>query len=258
MQIERPGVTTQALAFAPDGRRLAVGTPDGGIHLLDTAMGQPSGKLAGHRGIIHALQFAPDGKTLYSASGDTTVLGWDMTRVPPLAALPLVHLPAAWTDLADTDGAKAHRAVWSLVQSREQALPFLTARLRPAPMVETKQLRRWFAELDSDDFDTRDAAARALQKLGPQIETEVNSALKDTIPLETRRRLEQLLTTMHAALPPEDLPLLRAVQVLERIGTPAARTLLQSLAKGAAGARLTREARESLERLAQRATLDAP
>jgi hypothetical protein len=37
---------------------------------------------------------------------------------------------------------------------------------------------------------------------------------------------------------------------LERIGTPEARQLLKRLATGAPGARLTREAKASLERLA--------
>jgi hypothetical protein len=40
--------------------------------------------------------------------------------------------------------------------------------------------------------------------------------------------------------------------VLEDIGTPAARNLLQTLASGAPAARLTREAQASLERLKRR------
>jgi len=40
----------------------------------------------------------------------------------------------------------------------------------------------------------------------------------------------------------------RAVEVLESLGTPKAREVLQTLAKGAAEARLTREAKAALER----------
>jgi hypothetical protein len=41
----------------------------------------------------------------------------------------------------------------------------------------------------------------------------------------------------------------RAVEVLEHIGTPQARQVLASLAGGAAGSIVTREAREALVRL---------
>jgi hypothetical protein len=44
----------------------------------------------------------------------------------------------------------------------------------------------------------------------------------------------------------------RALAVLERIGTPAAREFLQTLAEGMPEARLTQEAKASLERLARR------
>jgi hypothetical protein len=50
---------------------------------------------------------------------------------------------------------------------------------------------------------------------------------------------------------------LRAVEVLERIGNAEARRVLEALAKGAPEARLTREARTSLERLLGR-TAAAP
>ena len=54
-----------------------------------------------------------------------------------------------------------------------------------------------------------------------------------------------------AVLPPEALRGVRGVQVLETIANPEARKVLAVLAGGAAGARLTQEARASLERLAR-------
>jgi hypothetical protein len=50
---------------------------------------------------------------------------------------------------------------------------------------------------------------------------------------------------------PDVLRVLRAVEVLERNGTPDARKLIEKLVWGAPGARLTREAQQSLERLTQ-------
>ncbi len=45
---------------------------------------------------------------------------------------------------------------------------------------------------------------------------------------------------------------LRAIEMLEHIGTQEARQVLERLAKGASEARLTQEAKASLERLALR------
>jgi hypothetical protein len=56
-----------------------------------------------------------------------------------------------------------------------------------------------------------------------------------------------------AKLPGEWLRAIRAVAVLEHIGTPEAHELLQSLAGGTPESRLTREAKASLQRLAKRA-----
>ncbi len=47
----------------------------------------------------------------------------------------------------------------------------------------------------------------------------------------------------------EQVRMVRALEVLERSGTPAARHLLEALAKGAAGALVTRKGQESLERI---------
>jgi predicted component of type VI protein secretion system len=84
----------------------------------------------------------------------------------------------------------------------------------------------------------------------------IEPILKETLagkpPLETRRRLEQMLKTMQAISLPLEPRLLRAVQALELIGNSESRAVLESLAKGAAAARQTREARESLERLDRR------
>ena len=53
----------------------------------------------------------------------------------------------------------------------------------------------------------------------------------------------------------ESLRRLRAVEMLERAGTPQAQEALQALARGIPGARLTHEAKASLDRLANRPAL---
>jgi hypothetical protein len=68
--------------------------------------------------------------------------------------------------------------------------------------------------------------------------------------LEFRRRAEPMIARLiGGVLNGEQLRTVRALEVLERSGTPEAQHLLESLAKGAPGALVTRKGRESLERI---------
>jgi hypothetical protein len=69
--------------------------------------------------------------------------------------------------------------------------------------------------------------------------------------LELRRRIDALLAVLDGPVPDaETLRGIRAVTALEHVGTPDARRVLRRLSEGAADARLTREAKTVLERLA--------
>jgi hypothetical protein len=77
----------------------------------------------------------------------------------------------------------------------------------------------------------------------------LRQALKDGITLEKRKRLELLLAKLDQFTPaPVDLPKLRALAVLERVGDDQARKLIEVLATGAPEARLTQQARAALAR----------
>jgi WD40 repeat protein len=68
-----------ALAFHPDGTRLATGGADGGVWLWDLARVESVVRLPGHKSFVWSLAFSRDGATLASGSGDTTVRLWDTT-----------------------------------------------------------------------------------------------------------------------------------------------------------------------------------
>lgn len=89
--------------------------------------------------------------------------------------------------------------------------------------------------------------------MGESAQVLLRKALANKPSAEARRRLEALLTRMPKPLPTgETLRQLRAPEVLELIGTPEARRVLQTLAQGAREAHLTEEARAALDRLAKR------
>ena len=81
----------------------------------------------------------------------------------------------------------------------------------------------------------------------------VRNRLNQTESAEVRRRAGAFLDQFDQAEPsPARLRELRAVELLEGIGTPAAKQYLAELAQGAAGAPLTREAAAALGRLERR------
>ena len=76
-----------AVAFSPDGTRLASGSTDTTVRLWDTTGDTDSMTLQKHTGPTNVLAFSPDGKMLASGSTDKTVQLWDTTTGEPLATL---------------------------------------------------------------------------------------------------------------------------------------------------------------------------
>jgi hypothetical protein len=240
-----------AMAFAPDGRSFVWADRSGVIHWLELASGGERRTLLGHGGAVSQLVFTMNGKRLISASGDTTALVWDLIGGGS-ASLSAAGRDACWLDLADKDAAKAYRAVCRLIAAPADALTLLRPRLKPVDGVDARRIERWIADLDADVFSVRDKATAELRKLGELAEPALRKILASRPSLELRRRVQSLLDDIaqHQWRPtPELLRQLRAVEVLERLGTPEARKLLETLAGGAAGARQTREARAAVQRL---------
>ncbi len=113
------------------------------------------------------------------------------------------------------------------------------------------ELARWISNLGSDTFAAREKASADLARTGDLARPALREDLKNRLELEVRRRIEKILEGVKPgqATSAEELRHLRAVEVLEDLGTAKARRLLEKLARGVSGAPLTRDAPGALRRL---------
>jgi WD40 repeat protein len=248
------------LAFAPDGRTLAAKGADGSVRLWDLPAAREIGPLKGHDGSVTALAFAPDGKTLASGGSDTTILLWDLAGLPrppqpPAVALGAKEIESLWIDLAGDDARMALQGIRKMANAPRETVSWFRERLRPAAAVDAKKISQWVAGLDSEEFAVRQESAQELEKLGELAVPALQKLLANPPSLEARRRAEQILEKVTVpTLSTEQLRLMRALEVLEQVGSGEARQVLETLAKGAPGALATREAQAALDRLARRAS----
>ena len=246
------------LTLSPD-RRLAAGVvfdPAGSawrVKVWEVVSGRVRHDFAGHDGMIGALAFSPDGRTLASGGHDTTILLWDLAGSAPNASpIPAEELDGLWATLEDPDARKALPAMRRLIARPAEALPLFQKHLKPVGKTDAgpEAVKKLIAELDSPRFAVRERATKELEKIGPPARGPLRAALKASPSAEVKQRVEKILAKLDRLDPGRELirPL-RSVEVLERVGTPEAKLLLRALADGQPGAPLTLQAKAALGRL---------
>jgi WD40 repeat protein len=97
------------VAFAPDGRTLAVATCErhqdgrclGEVALWDLSQGTERARLRAHTGRIVAVAFSGDGRTLLSADNEGTIIVWDSATARAMKSLHLLGGCACFAVSAD-------------------------------------------------------------------------------------------------------------------------------------------------------------
>jgi WD40 repeat protein len=242
------------VSFSPDGRVLA--RADGAkVRLWDLTTGQELGAFEGHQNEVLAVAFAPAGDRLATGSRDANILVWDVAALrkepKPPADLSTKEIEKHWAALSGGDAAEAFAAV-NVLAAREQAVRFLKDHLKPVSL-DPRQVERWIADLDDNEYKVREQANDELTRLGAAVEPALRKALDGGAAPEARKRIEALLVAVKEGrdFSPEELRFVRAVEVLERIGTARAREVLKDLAGGAPGAPATVAAKAALKRLGE-------
>jgi WD40 repeat protein len=248
-----PAGPVAALAFSANGTLLASGGDDRAIHVWNLLTGEELPPLVGHQAAVRALVFTPDGKDLVSFDAEGLRLTWRVARIArahvgTLPSLSDDDFDDLWNDLAEGDAFRFYRATRYLTAEPRRALALLGRRLRPVPPGDPARLAQLTADLRSPNAAQRRKAMGELRKQG-------EAALGALTPMAKgppyNRAVQGLIRKLEAQVSPtERARSLRAVRILEQIGTADARRLLETLAKGAAGAKLTEEAKAASQRLA--------
>lgn len=160
----------------------------------------------------------------------------------------------AWADVMGTDAKKAAAALPGFLATAPHHVAFLRGWFADSPddgpAAEVPALLR---DLDSDSFDTREAATEALIKLGPRAIDPLKETLTATASDEVRFRARVILKQLGGGTGVDPASraarMSRAVRVLERAATADARALLSDIARGKVAPECAVDARAALARL---------
>jgi WD40 repeat protein len=243
--------SVRGAAFSLDDKILAVAGSDGNVTLWETYTGEVLAEFKVHDARASCIAFAPDGRTFATGGGDASVVIWSLTACGP----PLTErwrdpdpddLEAIWKAFLGETGEDAFAAMRALMAAPKKAVPFLRSKLPPP--LDLLRIKLFVAQLDSDDFETREKASQELERLGRDAEQALRDAQAGKASAEMRRRIKELLANLKGDDAPRVRCWLRAVFVLEQIGTPEAREVLKLLAEGDRVAKAAEDARAALKR----------
>ncbi len=244
-ELSRVGTARTAVtwfAFAPDGRTVAY--RDGKtVRLWELASGadrltvELTAESAG-------VAFAPDGSKLVVAAGDGADV-WEPARLT--RPLPGADPNALWAHLAGADAGLAFRAVEALTAEPTKAVPLVRDKLHARPDLRDR-IDALVGRLGDAEFAARERATAELGAIGADAGPALRRAVADDPSPEVRRRAARLIARLPGVgrASPTDV---RAVEVLERIGSPEARAALAALAGRELDTPLKREAAAALTRL---------
>ena len=246
------------LQFSPDGRSLVAiefnNLNPGRLRVWEVSTGQQRHAFVGHANNLSGLCFSEDGSLLASSSSEAPAYVWDVYGKHLPGAAPqkwsAKYRARLWDDLSGGDALAAFQAIRGLIANPGAGVELLKERIRPTEPADSRLFKRLLAKLDEDDFESRQAAAAELEKLGYRAEAQLTDFLSRGKPsVEARRRVETMLARLDT---PERILWARALEALEQIATPAAIQLLTDIAGGEPGARLTIDAGQTLARVRNR------
>jgi hypothetical protein len=245
-----PGRPVSSRARATPAAQSAPAADKRNVGVWEIASGGLRYELAQHPPGLASAFLSRDCATLYTGCQDGTVYRWDLQALLAEQERGAESLGVAglWQELSSDDPAAAYRAINSLVQRKDEAVSHIASAVEPAG-AKQENVEQLIADLGSPLVSARREASQRLRSAGSIAWPKMQAALATNPAPAVRTRLEMLLAARIGELTGEQVRSVRAVQVLERIGSQQAREALKRLADGLNGAPLTEAAEAALARL---------
>jgi len=250
---ERP---VRSLVLSRDGKAVAAGNEDGRIRLWEVISRKVRREFAGHAGGVRAIALFPNETRLLSGGEDGKILVWELAGAAvakPRAALQPAAQEKEWQSAWHALGGGAEESYHAMEQFRadpDSWLKFLDARLEPLFTMK-QRLTALLLELESEKFNVRQRVSEEMEKLGELTIPFLEEKLQEQLTLETKRRIERVITRVTPTDPEAPsmfLRLWRTIEILEALATPSARATLLRMSRETPDARIRREAEAALAR----------
>jgi WD40 repeat protein len=232
-----PTIEVTVVAFAFDRTHLALGTSDGRLLYWNLRSDSLDATVKIYQQPIRHLVVSRDSTTLASSSYESPVALWghqvNAKRVPSVGGAPIGNalFISCWEDLATNDGARVQQAINELANGHPDTVKLIgkeISRTLFAPRISFEQI---CLRLDSDDFREREHVQQYLVAHWPFFREQVLLSSSLHLSPEVRKRLESTAELMQFEyLPPEEMRLIRVIEVLERIANQEAIELLNLIA----------------------------
>lgn len=246
----------QDVAFSADARHLVSVDVDGKVRIWEMMTKQCVAEIdEGSARRLVSVTFSPDGRYLATGSAgkeDNSAIVWDWKKL--LLASIQTGKPTAdsWEGLATQDPQVAYPCIERMVRS-PSTIALLTKKLGALNnTLSREQIDELIQQLNSSSYALRTAAHEELARVRVTAAERLREVLDSgTAPVETEVRLRKLLSDANAKAgydKGETRQLLRAVLVLELIGSSDAQKILQSVAASHPFDRVRSEAQAAIER----------
>jgi hypothetical protein len=123
--------------------------------------------------------------------------------------------------------------------------------MSPKRALGSNEIDQLIEELDDEKFEVRQRSRRKLVEIGDVVVEELSQRIQITGSTNTVKLLKGIVSEIESST--EYLREVRALGVLEQLGTEAAKKLIRDFSEGASEARITKEAKRIVCRMRKRA-----